>query len=140
MFMYEQFQTALPYQKGVTSLARTVCFSSYRLFRSSQQRSENFIKKRLQPKSFPVNISAFLRTPILKNFSSGCFCLFKSSWLAALKKFQNLTCWSTLNRSSNLHWFNRLISAFFRLSVSFVCKKTQTPQMRPISRKNIHNL
>ena len=33
----------------------------------------NFIKKGLQHRCFPVNIAKFLRIPILKNTSGGCF-------------------------------------------------------------------
>ena len=32
-----------------------------------------FIKKRLQPRCFPVNISKFLRTAFLQNTSGDCF-------------------------------------------------------------------
>ena len=62
------------------------------------QQACNFIKKRLQHRCFPVNSAKFLRTPILKN--SGCFYIFKSSWLAALKNFQNIIRWSLITSSS----------------------------------------
>ena len=34
-----------------------------------------WIKKSLQHRCFPVNITKFLRTALLQNFSSGCFCI-----------------------------------------------------------------
>ena len=34
----------------------------------------NFIKKRVQHRCFPVNITKLLRTSILKNIVKGCFC------------------------------------------------------------------
>ena len=34
----------------------------------------NFIKKRLQHRCFPVNITKFLRAAFLQNTSGGCFC------------------------------------------------------------------
>ena len=37
-------------------------------------KAQNFIKKKLRDRCFPVNIAKFLRTPFLQNTSGGCFC------------------------------------------------------------------
>ena len=44
------------------------------LIKMQALRPATLLKKRLQHRCFPVNIGIFLRTPILKNTSSGCFC------------------------------------------------------------------
>ena len=45
----------------------------------------NFIKKILQHRCFPVNIAKFLRAPIWKTFTNGCFCRLQNS-LQSYKK------------------------------------------------------
>ena len=56
----------------------------YVLFKTSEAAAGgvfgvNFIKKKLQHRYFPVNITKFLRTLFLQDTSGGCFYCFKKS-------------------------------------------------------------
>ena len=46
-----------------------------------------FINKRLRHRSFPVNITKFLRRPTLKTSANGCFCVFLLFYLTSFSKF-----------------------------------------------------